>query len=428
MPVGQRCLLFLHGIRPLCIVGHVSLIERHDFSQYQETAMTNHLNIRRPKSVNRGMSFSDVLVCIGLCVALSAIALPVLAMSNDTAGIAGSKRNLMQLYLAHQMYAADHNGNQWVNAPHDLATFGNTYNEALYGYIQSIGGTSNPKVHNTTGQLLTAIGWAIVPNWDGAAGFYVYPWNLYTMPIHLDDSHGPYQGFGYHRMLNVKPLTSYLSGRTYDPVFFAPKHHVALKSVGECDDDGYEFCDGEGNAGHIYWSSYSFSPAALFHPDVWSEPEGEFVANMNGLFAQYPHAFQVLPFDSVKYADLKTHIMERVWLQNVDPAAGDCTDVFPMTFGSYDGCISWQFNASMASAPVTLFYDGHVRLLPLTEVQEADDQIGVWRRDTPMGFQGYFGGEHAWWGGQSWPGPDHVNPSHHILTNGGILGRDTLGQ
>jgi hypothetical protein len=51
-------------------------------------------------------------------------ALPVLAMSRDTAGIAGSKRNLMQLHIAHQMYASDHNGNQWVNAPHNLAAYG----------------------------------------------------------------------------------------------------------------------------------------------------------------------------------------------------------------------------------------------------------------------------------------------------------------
>jgi len=364
------------------------------------------------------MSISEVVALMLIVAALTAIALPVLAMSSDTAGIAGSKRNLMQLHIAHQMYAADHNGNQWVNAPHNLAMFGNVYQVALDNYIQSIGGTDHPTVNAGTGELQTFIGWGMNPD-SGDLGLWRYPWNNYTMPIHLDASIVPQKGFGHYRMHNVKPFTEYLSGRVYDPVFFAPKHQVALDAIGECHDDEFEFCIGEGNEGHVYWPSYSRSPAALFHPDMWTEPEDEFATSMNEIFERYPHAFQVLPYASAKYPDLKTHVMEHAWLQSVDPDAGDCNESLPTWFGSYDGCISWPFNASMNSAPVTLFYDGHVRLLPLTEVKQADDKIGVWRRDTPMGPFGYFG-ELAW----DTPGPDL---SHHILTNGGIFGRDTLG-
>jgi type II secretory pathway pseudopilin PulG len=331
-----------------------------------------------------GMSLSELLVLLAIIAALVAIALPVLAMSSDTAGIAGSKRNLQQLAVAHQMYAADHDGNQWVNVAHDVATFGYTYNQALNNWIDSLGGCSHPQVAGPNCEWQTFLGWGTDPL-SGAVGLWRYPWNLYTMPIHLDNTVGPYKGFGHFRMHNVKPFTEYLSGRTYDPVFFAPKHQVALDALGECHDDEFEYCVGEGNEGHVYWPSYSRSPAALFHPDMWTEPQDEFVNSMNEIFARYPHAFQALPYTAAKYPDLKTHVMEHVWLQNVDPAAGDCNEALPTTFGSYDSCTSWFFNASINSSPVTLFYDGHVRLLPLTEVKQADDKIGVWRRDTPMG-------------------------------------------
>ena len=75
---------------------------------------------------------------------------------------------------------------------------------------------------------------------------------------------------------------------------------------------------------------------------------------------------------------------------------------------------------------MTLFYDGHVRLLPNTEVFAADQQIlkqtggvdGLWHRGTPFGEDGYFISA----------GFDGVPLSHHILTTDGILGRDTLAE
>ncbi len=74
---------------------------------------------------------------------------------------------------------------------------------------------------------------------------------------------------------------------------------------------------------------------------------------------------------------------------------------------------------------MALFYDGHVRLLPNTEVLAADQRIlkqtggvdGLWHRGTPFGKDGYFISV----------GFDGVPLSHHILTTDGILGRDTVG-
>jgi len=72
-----------------------------------------------------------------------------------------------------------------------------------------------------------------------------------------------------------------------------------------------------------------------------------------------------------------------------------------------------------------MFYDGHIRLLPNSEVLFADLQVlaqtgqvdGLWHRSTPFGAGGYFIDE----------GFDGVPLSHHVLTTDGIQGRDTLG-
>jgi type II secretory pathway pseudopilin PulG len=364
----------------------------------------------------RGFSLLDALVAMAIVIVLLAVSLPVLAASNGGMGIAGSKRNLMQIGMAHQMYAADHNGNQWVNVAHDLATFGDTYQSALSVWIDSLGGTSHPMVSNATGQWMTFLGWGIDPS-SGTIGLWRFPWNIYTMPIHFDSTAGAFTGFGYHRMMNVRAFNPYLNGKVYDRTFYAPKHSVALINIGDCFDGRWEFCLDENFS--TYWSSYSLSPAALLHPDMWSTADGEFPESMDAIFAQFDNAFHALPYDSAKYPDLKTHVMENVWLQN--NYVGPCSNQNPMpAFGSYGGCASYLFNSSIHSSPVTLFYDGHVRLLPLTEVKAADDKIGVWRRDTPMGENGFF---------QEFgvPGDDNPQLSHHILTNGGILGRDTLG-
>ena len=114
-------------------------------------------------------------------------------------------------------------------------------------------------------------------------------------------------------------------------------------------------------------------------------------------------------------------MIEHNWVQN--PPA-QCNPAPPPIPG-YDGCEPYLFNHGIDSAPVTLFYDGHVRLLPNTEVFASDQQIlkqtggvdGLWHRGTPLGEDGYYTSF----------GYDGAPLSHHILTTDGILGRDTLG-
>jgi hypothetical protein len=78
------------------------------------------------------------------------------------------------------------------------------------------------------------------------------------------------------------------------------------------------------------------------------------------------------------------------------------------------------------SLPVTLFYDGSVRLMGILEAMSSDrrtarqnsDQAGLWTRDTSFGTAGYFI-EDAY---------DFAATSYHILTIDGVRGRDTIGR
>ena len=120
-----------------------------------------------------------------------------------------------------------------------------------------------------------------------------------------------------------------------------------------------------------------------------------------------------------RYANLKTFMLEHHW--NQAPPADLCNPGFVP--GTYDGCEPWYFNHGRASAPAALFYDLSVRLLPNLEVEAADLRLieqtghGLWSRDTPFWNEGYF---------ISYGYDYDLELSHHILTTGGILGRDTL--
>ena len=76
--------------------------------------------------------------------------------------------------------------------------------------------------------------------------------------------------------------------------------------------------------------------------------------------------------------------------------------------------------------PVTLFYDGSVRLMGVLEAlssnrryeNQVDNDHGLWSKDTPFGPEGYLTGDAY----------DFAETSYHILTTFGVLGRDTIGK
>lgn len=310
--------------------------------------------------------------------------------------------NLMQINFGQFMYAMDWNGRQYSAARDELGYYGDHAAEALVNYEQTLG--PHPPIY---------LGWT-------QSGLTSYPLHgvfiagnaSLVLPAQFDDD-----PFGNHRFTNVKAVHDYVTGRFYDPVYYPPNDSVAYNAVEPLFDSPYEFLSGSMTP-NTMWSSYCFSAAAWYDPDVLRAPsEGGYQDPF-----ELGYGLQTPAYDQVLYSDLKTHVIEHNWNQNAP--------VFPCNphflNGTYDGCEPYYFNHGIESSPVALFYDGHIRLLPNKEAFNADAQVrkqsggvdGLWSRDTPMGSQGYYG-QYAF---------DGLELSHHVLTTDGIRGRDTLSQ
>ncbi len=307
----------------------------------------------------------------------------------------------MALGAAQVLYAADWEGRQVTWARDDLGAYASV---TAYNQAHGCFSTLDPDCHP-----------GVIAGWGGDGLLYGYwttipSYSWAVQPIGFD---GIVTGFGSYRLVTASPLHDYLGGRFYDPVFYAPDDAVPLEAAQPLFGAPEEY----NTAGNPpIWSSYSMSPAAMFHPDVmrpnaeggWQDPWS------------LDHGFQAPGLFQAAYPALKTLMIEQHWVQ--DPP-GPCNDAWDPPWTSY-GCEPYHFNQGVDSSPVALFYDLSVRLLPNAEVLAADQQVlkqtggvdGLWHRGTPFGENGFFIDA----------GYDGVPLSHHILTTGGILGRDTL--
>lgn len=165
----------------------------------------------------------------------------------------------------------------------------------------------------------------------------------------------------------------------------------------------------------IVWSSYCFSPAAMWSPQVMRSPAAGGWQDPWSL----PASFRVSSMGQVTHPTLKTHMLEHQWLQN---AEATCNPAFDPSHSDLD-CEPYWFNHGLTSTPVTLFYDLHVALAGVHEAMLADRRHmlqaghGLWSRDTPFGDDGYL----------IETGYDFAETSFHILTTDGCRGRDFLG-
>ncbi len=186
---------------------------------------------------------------------------------------------------------------------------------------------------------------------------------------------------------------------------------------GNVDADG----DGQADCNPPIWSSYCFSPAAMFNPAVFRADDETLPQDKRGFQHPFslPAGFRCPSMSKIRYPDSKTHMIEHQWLQNVEV---ECNPAFD-PFASVLDCEPYYFNHALTSSPVTLFYDAHVELVGVHEAMLADRRhdnqagYGLWSRDTPFGDEGYMIDV----------GYDFAETSFHILTTDGILGRDILG-
>jgi prepilin-type N-terminal cleavage/methylation domain-containing protein len=359
-----------------------------------------------------GFTIIELLVVVSIIAMLFAILLPAVGKALDTARVNVSKSNLRQMGVAHKMYAADWADRHVTYVRDNLGQYGgdvDLYSDLLYGPGGPLQVDAHPSMLAGGGYTSggSYVHWGFFVGLD--AGWAFQPINFPGPPFTEPTA----TGWGWFRFaMQLKPMSAYFNGRFHDPVFYAPKDRLLLDRIEPCFGVPGEFVSPGALEGRCIgaWSSYSLSTAGLFHPMAFSsDGQGSF---WNAPW-EMPAGYKVPSFGQVSYPSLKTHMLEHHWLQNVKVP---CNDAF-------EGCEPYYFNHSFQSMPVTLFYDGSVRLMSVFEAMSSDLRHerqaghGLWTRDTPFGADGYFISD----------GYDFAATGYHILTTEGVLGRDALG-
>jgi prepilin-type N-terminal cleavage/methylation domain-containing protein len=342
----------------------------------------------------RAFTIVELLVVVSIIALLVGILLPAIGKAREQAKLTQSQSNLRNLSSASFTYAAEWNDRQFTLTDDNLTGYGNNLAEALANF-QTQTGDSHPS-------LILGM---TPPNsiWFWVNTNYYVPFNF----------EGDQAGIGWFRAPNVRQFGQYVSGRFYDPVYFAPKDVAVLASVDRCIDAPGEWCHsaaGVPGVNAIYLPSYAFSPAALMAPNVLKVPDAE------GPWID-PYSmgagFRVPSMSQALFPELKGHMFEHHWLQG---AYKECNP--NVTNGRYDGCEPYYFNHAFNSAPVTAWYDGHI---------ESFGQLQAIKSNTRMEAQTGFGLQHDQ---TSMPnyfssiGFDWTESDHYILTTEGIRGRD----
>jgi hypothetical protein len=343
-------------------------------------------------------------VLLALAVLL-VVAVPTIGSARTSSGIQQSISNLTAMSLAHVLYAAHWEGRQVTWVRDDLGAYGG--DPQVYN-LEVCGGCSGWCLPPCQPPIIAGLGPADSGVWVNWAYWPSQSNRAFLQPLGFAGGIG-LEYRGNFRFPNTRPFHDYLNGRYQDRLFYAPNDTIVVDPLEPCIDQPPEFVADPSECNPA-WSSYCFSAAAMFHPDV-------FRANAAGGWQapwELDYGYESPGLFQAAYPDLKTHMLEHSWIQN---SPGLCNPAFT-------GCEPYYFNHSIDSAPVTLFYDGSVRLLPNSEVLAGDFQIlaqtggvdGLWHRGTPFGPNGYLIDASY----------DYVPLSHHVLTTDGILGRDTL--
>lgn len=355
----------------------------------------------RPVASLRAFTIVELLVVISIIALLVGILLPAVGKARDAALTTQSSSNLRNMSTAYAAYAADWGDRQWTACPDDAGLYQGNCNSYLAAACPP--------------QLILGY------NDDGAIGYFLgsggqcsnfgYPGSCGNWPLYWPSTFTPGNVVGSFRLANVKSFNSYLNGRFYDAVFYAPKDTQVLDGAEKYIASPYEF-DGEGGT-EIYQSSYCLSPAAMWHPDVLGKnlQTGKYWTPPSAL----PAAWRSPTTSQATYPELKTRMLEHHWLQNRS------TGMINPNFSG--GTTPWYFNHGYGSAPATLFFDGHVNVAGVSAAIDADVRSlstggpPLWSRHTTLQGNGYYIQ-------QSYD--FQAETSYHILTTDGIQGRDFL--
>jgi hypothetical protein len=351
------------------------------------------------------------MMILGVAAAVMLVLLsPVVHHLRSSSGEAVSMANLTSIGAMHTMYAADWSNRQYTALPDDLGVFSTSAlpPEVCTAYVDAVGCYPSQFIGLTAsgGGFYSYIAPCIplipaFPPPSCSDAGWGWPYNVSNLPAFLP-------GVATFRFQNLAALNVYANGRWYDELFYSPTDAKAFAAAQPKFDDPAPM---DTAPSPPIWSSYCSSPAAMFHPDVLTP------ATRRGPAWQFTFVerFKSPTISECQFPDLKTQVLEHNWNQNppaeFNPAVAD-------------GNTPYQFNHGLDSAPLTLFFDGHVSFMSMATAVDNDMIVkrqtrkgnGLWSRDTPLGPDGYLGSLSF----------DGTKAGQHMLTIGGITGRDVL--
>jgi hypothetical protein len=342
----------------------------------------------------RGFTLTDALVGVAAASVFTCVAV-TLPMRGS--GGLDSQYKLAELAQANECYANDFAGRQFGVMPADAGEFGDsctTYlNQVQCPTQVLLGRDSNGAMWGywlgSTGRCSSSVVAGSCGNWG------------VLQPISFT---GTSPGYGSFRLPNIAGFREYLAKNFYSPEFYAEDDpaYAGVPALAAHPTSEFTF-PAPGIPGGFANSSYCFSPAAMLNPGVLrAKADGGFQAP-----AQFADSYRSPAVSQCTHPSLKTRMCEYGWYRGA-PSAG------------------LAFNAGAKSSPYTLFFDGSVQTVSMAHAV-ADDIIaregsksgdGLWSDDTPFGVNGW----------QPTTSVDGTRTSFHILTTGGILGRDLLSR
>ena len=360
----------------------------------------------------------ELLIVVAIIALLIAILLPAITKARDSALTTQSSGNMRNLAAALGSYGADWSDRQWTPTPDDIGMFGGGTPAANCGaYLSQVCPPQQIAGWDATGGLWGFwLGGGVCPGgYPGGCG----NWGIYW-PCSWNLINGYDGNFGAWRLINYKSFHDYVNGRYYDKIYWAPKDRYNLERAAPGLQYAGEFIAPSAVGGTSVRSTYVVSPAAMWAPDVLARETGY----RNPLLMA--GSFRSPTVGQSAFPDLKTRCIEMYWLQNQDGG--------PLN-SHYTPDEPWRFNQGSNSAPVTMFFDGHIQLLPCTRAMASDDRIkaqqasttfvekGLWVRNSPLGAQGWEGQVDRVYDQEIASKPT----SFHVITTDGILGRDLTG-
>jgi hypothetical protein len=349
-----------------------------------------------PRSVTRaarGVSRVDVLFGAGAGAVLTCVAV---TMPMRGGGGLDSQYKLAELAQANECYANDFAGKQFGVMPADAGAFGDSceayLNQAHCPRQLFLGEDANgPEWLYGLGSG----GYCAGSGWPGSCG----NWEVYR-PFNFSAAAA---SKGFFRIPNAVGFREYLAKNFYSPEFYAEDDPTYAGVPALATAAGEFTFPAPGIPEGYQDSSFCFSPAAMLNPGVLrAQADGGFQAP-----ASFADSYRSPSVSQCTHPSLKTRMCEYGWYRG-EPSAG------------------LAFNAGRKSSPYTLFFDGSVQTVSMAHA-EADDIIvregsksgdGLWSDDTPLGVNGW----------QPSTPVDGARTSFHILTTGGILGRDLLSR